>query len=77
MTPQGSQLHRRDKLHPDGTWHDHADQADCCESPVIAARPVRRPMVGFQVAGADDDELQRQVPERLARSLPSDDLDDG
>jgi hypothetical protein len=84
MTPQqgsqqqGSQPHRRDEVYPDGTWYDHVDQADCCESPVIAALPARRPLAGFPVVAVNDNgELQRQVPEQLARSLPSDDPDDG
>jgi hypothetical protein len=45
---------------------------------VIAALPARRPLAGFPVVAVNDNgELQRQVPEQLARSLPSDDPDDG
>jgi hypothetical protein len=56
MAPDGSQLHRRDKMQSDGTWHDYVDQEDCCESPVIAALPeLRLPVQRLERLPSGDD----------------------
>lgn len=43
---EGSQPHRHDEVRSDGLWYDNVDQADCSTSPVIAALPELRPLVG-------------------------------
>jgi hypothetical protein len=92
MSPHGGQSDRRDVVHRDGTWHDHADPDECSDSPVIEARPklsrsrrlkllppIRRSNTTrqLQVMSADDDALPRQEFDWLARLRPRDNPDDG